>query len=130
MDFTNVPKTKVELLRIDVDGGKYTVVQPEGAQSYILRYGEPWLGRDNGGFAGSNCVLAMAYELEALRAKVDESLSNKQLDEARTLARRLPKSLTVDGVSVMDTIDGLVKEVERLYTLPADAPAAATVWER
>lgn len=56
-----------DLIRIDVDDGKYTVVQPEGGQSYILRYGEEWLGGDNVGFPGANCVLAMAYELEELR---------------------------------------------------------------
>lgn len=56
-----------DLIRIDVGGGTYTVVQPEDGVSYVLRNGEPWLGKDNAGFPGLNCVLAMAYELDALR---------------------------------------------------------------
>lgn len=110
-------------LRIDVGGGRYTVVQPEDAQAHILRYGEPWLGQDNEGFAGSNCVLAMAYELKELRTKAGETLSNKQLDEARLMHRNLPKTMTVGGIGVADVIEGLVKEVERLYKLPAGQQA-------
>lgn len=30
-------------LRVDVDGGKYTVIQPESGGAYVLRYGELWL---------------------------------------------------------------------------------------
>ena len=56
-----------DLIRVDIDGGKYTVVQVAGSGTRILRYGEPWIGQD-GGFPGVNCVLAMAYELEELRA--------------------------------------------------------------
>jgi hypothetical protein len=55
-----------ELLRIDIDGGKYTLVQPRNEQVRIDRYGERWVGP---GFPGSNCVLAMGYELEELRGR-------------------------------------------------------------
>ena len=55
----------MDLLRLDVDGGKYTVVQPTNGGAYVLRYGEPWLPEMP---AGANCWLAMAYELEELRA--------------------------------------------------------------
>lgn len=53
-------------LRVDVDGGKYTIVQPEVGGAYVLRYGEPWLGELPN---GANCWLAMAYEIEELRSK-------------------------------------------------------------
>ena len=53
-------------LRVDVDGGKYTVIQPESGGAYVLRYGELWLDELP---EGANCWLAMAYELEELRAK-------------------------------------------------------------
>jgi hypothetical protein len=56
-----------ELLRISVDGGKYTVIQPRHEQVRIERHGEPWMGP---GFAGSNAVLALAYELEEAREKL------------------------------------------------------------
>lgn len=56
-------------LRIDVDGGKYTIIQPEGGGAYVLRYGEPWLDELP---AGANCWLAMAYELEELRRMNDD----------------------------------------------------------
>lgn len=57
-----------DLIRIDVCDGKYTVVQHASGGTEILRYGEPWMGEGGAGFPGVNCVLAMAYELEELRA--------------------------------------------------------------
>lgn len=56
-----------DLIRIDVDGGKYTIVQPQAGGSYALRYGEPWLSLVD--VPGVNMILVMAYELEELRAK-------------------------------------------------------------
>lgn len=58
---------QIELLRISVDGGKYTVVQPRHEQVRIERHGERWLGP---GFPGSNAVLALGYELEEAREKL------------------------------------------------------------
>lgn len=54
-----------DLLRLDVEGKKYTIVQPETGGAYVLRYGDPWLDEMP---AGANCWLAMAYELEEARA--------------------------------------------------------------
>lgn len=71
-------------LRIDVDGGKYTVVQPEEGQAYALRYGEMWLDSDQ--MLGTNMILSMAYELEELRAKVAELEAPRQEKEARDAA--------------------------------------------
>lgn len=55
-------------LRIDIDDGKYTIVQPEDGQAYALRYGKPWLSAEQ--MTGTKMILAMAYELEELRAKL------------------------------------------------------------
>lgn len=59
-----------DLIRIDIDDGKYTFVQRSGGGSYVLRYGEEWLDTLP---AGANCWLAMAYEIEELRHKVAEA---------------------------------------------------------
>lgn len=59
--------------RIDVDGGKYTIVQPVNCDAYVLRYGEPWLAHLP---VGANCWLAMAYELEELRNKLNGESTN------------------------------------------------------
>jgi predicted HAD superfamily Cof-like phosphohydrolase len=75
-----------DLLRIDVDDGKYTIVQKEGGGTSILRYGEPWMGED-GSFAGVNCVLAMAYELEELRARPQATLEQSDVDEGVSMLR-------------------------------------------
>lgn len=68
-----------ELLRIAVDGGKYTIIQPRHEQVRIERHGEPWMGP---GFAGSNAVLALAYELEEAREQLAsaEALRGAALD--------------------------------------------------
>lgn len=70
-----------DLLRIEVDSGKYTVVQDKTGATQILRYGEAWMGQD-GSFAGVNAVLAMAYELEELRAQVAELQKAKEVAPA------------------------------------------------
>jgi hypothetical protein len=54
-----------ELIRVDVDSGKYTVLMRENEQVRILRYGEEWMGP---GFPGANAVIALACELGELRA--------------------------------------------------------------
>lgn len=55
-------------MRLDIDGGKYTLIKPEGEPAHVLRYGEPWLPELP---AGANCWMAMAYEIEELREKVE-----------------------------------------------------------
>lgn len=75
-----------DLLRLDVDNGKYTVVQEEGGGTRILRYGEPWMGEE-GSFPGVNAVLAMAYELEELRARPMATLEQRDADEGIEMLR-------------------------------------------
>lgn len=75
-----------DMLRIDVDGGKYTVVQDEKGATQILRYGEPWMGQ-TGSFPGVNAVLAMAYELEELRARPMATLEHRDVDEGTEMLR-------------------------------------------
>lgn len=75
-----------DMLRIDVDGGKYTVVQDEKGATHILRYGEPWMGQ-TGSFPGVNAVLAMAYELEELRARPMATLEQRDADEGIEMLR-------------------------------------------
>ena len=78
-----------DLLRVDVDNGKYTVVQAEGGGTSILRYGEPWMGEgsDLSSFPGVNCVLAMAYELDELRSKTVATLEVRDVDEGIEMLR-------------------------------------------
>lgn len=56
-----------DLLRVDIDNGKYTFVQPKDSGAYILRYGEEWLDELP---YGANCYVAMAYEIDELRREV------------------------------------------------------------
>lgn len=55
------------MTRIELLGGKYTVIHDQGTGLRAERYGEPW--RD---LTGDGLVLAMAHEIEALRAQVSE----------------------------------------------------------
>lgn len=71
-------------LRIDIDGGKYTLVQHENGGTEMLRYGEPWMGQEGGGFAGVNAVLAMGYELEELRPLKEQlARANAMLEDVK-----------------------------------------------
>lgn len=56
-----------DMLRVDVGGGKYTVIQDAVGRLFALRYGEPW--RD---LVGDNLVHAMACEIVTLREKLIE----------------------------------------------------------
>lgn len=49
-------------LRVDIDGGKYTVVMTQEGHLSALRYGEPW--RE---CVGDNLIGHMAHEIEELR---------------------------------------------------------------
>lgn len=56
----------VDLLNIEIDDGKYTLIQRADGSGEILRYGEPWMA-PLCNVAGSKMILAMGYELERLR---------------------------------------------------------------
>lgn len=58
-----------DMLRVELDGGKYTVVQDEQGRLTALRNGEPW--RD---LVGDNLVLALAQEVENLRKLLDNTI--------------------------------------------------------
>ena len=95
-----------DLLRLDIDGGKYTFVQPENGFPYVLRYGEPWLSDLP---QGSNCWMAMAYELEELRFK---SVHQYQVGE-RTMERVFRKAgleNMSDMQSVLDAVEAALAE--------------------
>jgi hypothetical protein len=51
-----------ELLRVDIESGKYTIVRDAAGRLTALRYGEPW--RD---CCGDGMILALAYEVLNLR---------------------------------------------------------------
>jgi hypothetical protein len=53
---------------VTVDDGKYRIIQHHSGELEILRYGEKWMGGP-AGFAGSKMIIAMACELEELRAR-------------------------------------------------------------
>lgn len=55
------------LIDITVADGKYRVIQTATGYTHALRHGETWLDVTNA--PGGNLILAMAYELEELRAR-------------------------------------------------------------
>jgi hypothetical protein len=58
--------------KIDLDGGKYTVINElnEGGKFKALRYGEEWRS-----LAGDNLVLAMFYRIESLTERLSKAES-------------------------------------------------------
>jgi len=52
-------------MKIELENGKYTYMFDEntGVQE-VLRYGEPWRGKE---LTGDNFILAMAHEIQRLR---------------------------------------------------------------
>ena len=56
-------------LNITTSDGKYTVQQPMEGRAIALRYGEPWPAYE--GKLLSNLELALAYDLEEAREKLD-----------------------------------------------------------
>lgn len=54
------------LLCVELENGKYTVKQDKDGKFYALRHGEEW--RD---LCGDNLILFLAYEVDALREKVN-----------------------------------------------------------
>lgn len=60
------------MLRVDVGGGKYTVIQDDTGRLTALRYGEPW--RD---CCGDGLILALAYELEEARIQLAAKISTE-----------------------------------------------------
>lgn len=65
-------------LRIDVDDGKYTVIQHDLGGVEILRHGQSWL--DGNAIKGVNCLMAMAYEIEELR-KIKQAIVRISVNE-------------------------------------------------
>jgi len=83
-----------DLLRIDIDGGKYTLVQKtDGAK--MLRYGEPWLNV----LSPANAILAMGYELEELR-KLKEAVDGFAGMVAARIAEVKPQIVLGDDDSI------------------------------
>jgi hypothetical protein len=62
-------------MRVDVDGGKYTiVVRDNGAHVDILRHGEEWVrGGSTYPQAGGKFLIAVAHEIAELRKVRDEA---------------------------------------------------------
>jgi hypothetical protein len=66
-EHTHPPAKPVWDLDITVADGKYTVRLGPDRRLHALRYGEPW--RD---CVGDNLILAMAYEIQALREELNQ----------------------------------------------------------
>ena len=84
------------LLDITVSDGKYRIIQQAGGGTVALRYGEDWLNVTT--TPGSNMILAMAYELEELRAKVGKLTEEQYLlvslaEEGAEVIHRVTKAL-------------------------------------
>lgn len=56
-----------DALRVVAGDGKYTVVQDRDGQLFALRHGKPWRV-----CVGDNLILALAQEVENLRARIVE----------------------------------------------------------
>lgn len=52
------------MIKIELEGGKYTIIHDNGCGLKALRYGEEWRN-----LVGDNLVLAMTNEIERLREK-------------------------------------------------------------
>jgi len=52
-------------MRVDLQNGKYTVIQEPSGRLHCLRYGEPW--RD---CTGDGLIYSLAAEVEALRERI------------------------------------------------------------
>lgn len=98
---------KREHIRVDIDNGKYTVLLRDGEQVQILRHGEAWMGP---GFAGENCVLAMAGEIEQLRADARRFVAGEKAVEALQLVKPIIDQI-VSAYS--PPIDGDIQQAKR-----------------
>ncbi len=67
-----------EILRVDVAGGKYTVVQDEGGALRALRHGQEW--RD---CCGDNLIYYLASELEDARRRIAELEKELEAEQDR-----------------------------------------------
>jgi hypothetical protein len=55
------------LLRVSVEGDKYTVIQHRDGRVTALRHGQPW----NRDLTGDKLILALAQEVDRLRREID-----------------------------------------------------------
>lgn len=53
--------------RLEVQDGKYTLVQPDQGDAHVLRYGDEWLAP---GFDGNKYLVEMAYESNERREEI------------------------------------------------------------
>jgi hypothetical protein len=53
------------MTRIDLGGGKYSVIHNNGTELLALRYGEPWRN-----CCGDGLILALVQEIETLREQI------------------------------------------------------------
>lgn len=94
--------------RIDLDGGKYTVINDNGKLS-ALRHGQPWQD-----LSGNNLVYWMMVEIEQLRARLNSEAITKllthydygQLAEDMLNDKPMPDWLRTDIRSVLDELQG------------------------
>ena|SRR6218665_3560064 len=95
----------MDFLRLDVDGGKYTIVQPDNGGTYVLRYGEPWLSELP---AGAKCWLSMAYELEEFREKQAHQYQVGDLTMERVFRATGLENLS-DMQAVLDAVENALR---------------------
>lgn len=90
-------------LRVEIEGGKYTVIQLENGRVCALRHGEAW--RE---LTGDNLVLCLAQEVEHLR--------KMEGVRASTMIKALKKEGGYELQSALSKIEELRVENERLRT--------------
>ena len=57
-----------DMLRVDLEDGKYTIIQDAKDKTSVLRYGEPWMDTLST-VPGGKMMLGMAYHIERLQAR-------------------------------------------------------------
>lgn len=68
------------MIKVRIEGGKYTVVQDVAGRLSVLRYNEPWM--NDPGIPGSNMLITAACEIEASRRLLWELVNDFDPDKS------------------------------------------------
>lgn len=96
---------KDDNLHIDVtvDDGKYRFTQTKFGSVIVYRHGEEWIV---GSFAGVNMVIAMACEIEALRAGVKVCLDAERKRQKKLLPGAPASTYTAERIAKLERLLG------------------------
>lgn len=124
-----------DLLRINIAGGKYTLIQEASGKTVMHRYDEHWLED----MPGTKAILSMGYELEELRDKAakqaqllsaskvwfDALVKGAEIDPDKT-AYRVKKHVVTDKPEHGSELVAIKYLSEHLAELEAAVPGEAS----